>query len=385
MLTQPALTGVCRFFEKNSSTHVFLLAAILFMVLQASPAQAANILVVTGTDSIAIQAGNVLNTELTMGGNTVTVANTGVPVSLAGFTQIYDTRYGNTPAFTSGEMSQYLAFLNAAAGNTIFMMGENQGFNSRNAPINQFIALAGGGTIAAPASSSTRSETVNSPFTGTGANAISTITYAACGLVTSPGTGAFASSESGGGCAIFFGPGTLANATGGSFVVVYDVNFIATAPTGGAAVNEVAFRKNLEAFVAAPSVGTPPTPSTTVTSISPNTGPAVGGTAVTITGTGFTGATAVTFGSAAAAFTINSATSITATSPVVLGGTVDITVTAGGTTSPTSAADQFTFVNYQLSRGTPTLGEWAMLGLTFLLGGAGYLSMRRAAAGRSIV
>ena len=54
----------------------------------------------------------------------------------------------------------------------------------------------------------------------------------------------------------------------------------------------------------------------TVTSLSPTSGPATGGTAVTITGTGFTGATAVTFGgTAATAFTVNSATSITATSP----------------------------------------------------------------------
>ena len=46
-------------------------------------------------------------------------------------------------------MSQYLAFLNAAAGNTIFLMGENSGpsFATRNTAISQFIALAGGGTI----------------------------------------------------------------------------------------------------------------------------------------------------------------------------------------------------------------------------------------------
>ena len=38
----------------------------------------------------------------------------------------------------------------------------------------------------------------------------------------------------------------------------------------------------------------------TVTSVSPNSGPAAGGTSVTITGTNFTGATAVTFGGTAA-------------------------------------------------------------------------------------
>jgi hypothetical protein len=81
-----------------------------------------------------------------------------------------------------------------------------------------------------------------------------------------------------------------------------------------------------------------------VTGVSPNTGPAAGGTSVTVTGTGFTGASAVNFGgSPATSFTVNSDSSITATSPEEEGGTVDITVTTKGGTSPTGSADQFTF------------------------------------------
>jgi uncharacterized membrane protein len=64
---------------------------------------------------------------------------------------------------------------------------------------------------------------------------------------------------------------------------------------------------------------------------------------VGITGTGFSGATAVKFGaSSAKSFTVNSAISITAVSPKGKG-TVDITVTTPGGTSATSAADQFTY------------------------------------------
>jgi len=232
----------------------------LLAICGIAPVQAANILIVAGTNGLAQTAANVLNADLG-GTNTVTIVNTGVPASLAGFTQIYDVRYNNSPAFTAGEMNQYLAFLNAAPGNTLFLMGENTGFNARNTPINQFIALAGGGTIAAPATTSVASEVVAAQFRTP--NAITTVTFAACGLVTTSGTGAFASKEATGGCSLFFGTGALANAPQGALVVVYDVNFIATAPDGGA-VNEIPFRLNLEHFVSAP----PPAPVTATPTLS---------------------------------------------------------------------------------------------------------------------
>ncbi|SEG94827.1 IPT/TIG domain-containing protein [Actinacidiphila yanglinensis] len=73
----------------------------------------------------------------------------------------------------------------------------------------------------------------------------------------------------------------------------------------------------------------------TLTSIAPSQGPASGGTTVVLTGTGLTGATAVTFGSSpAASFTVNSATQITAVTPAGTG-TVACTVTGPGGTSNT--------------------------------------------------
>src|SRR5262249_38989195 len=81
----------------------------------------------------------------------------------------------------------------------------------------------------------------------------------------------------------------------------------------------------------------------TVANVNPNTGPTSGGTSVTITGTNFSGATAVSFGSnAAGSFTVNSATQITATSPAGVG-TVDVTVTTEGGTSAISSGDRFTY------------------------------------------
>lgn len=69
----------------------------------------------------------------------------------------------------------------------------------------------------------------------------------------------------------------------------------------------------------------PPLP--VVASISPDRAPATGGTAVTVTGTDFLGTTAVTFGGAAAAFTVVDNQTITATVPAQPAGTVPVAVT----------------------------------------------------------
>ena len=62
--------------------------------------------------------------------------------------------------------------------------------------------------------------------------------------------------------------------------------------------------------------GPPPPPALTITSISPDRGPAAGGTLVTITGTKLEGATAVDFGGVSAmSFTVLSPTTITAVTP----------------------------------------------------------------------
>ncbi|HEV7530002.1 MAG TPA: S8 family serine peptidase [Solirubrobacteraceae bacterium] len=81
-----------------------------------------------------------------------------------------------------------------------------------------------------------------------------------------------------------------------------------------------------------------------ITGVTPNSGPAAGGTSVMITGANLSRATAVKFGSNnAATFKINSPTSITATSPAGAG-TVDVTVTTSGGTSATGAGDHFTYI-----------------------------------------
>jgi hypothetical protein len=98
----------------------------------------------------------------------------------------------------------------------------------------------------------------------------------------------------------------------------------------------------------------PAAPAPTVTGITPAAGPVAGGTTVTVTGTGFTDATGVSFGQVAAQnLTVASDTQLTVTSPqAAAAGTVGVTVTTPAGTSPTSQADHFT---YELATPAPTV------------------------------
>jgi phosphodiesterase/alkaline phosphatase D-like protein len=82
-----------------------------------------------------------------------------------------------------------------------------------------------------------------------------------------------------------------------------------------------------------------------VTKVKLNKGSAGGGTAITITGTNLSGATAIKFGASnAASFTVNSSTSISAVTPAAPGGKVDVTVTTPGGTSAVNTKDRFQFL-----------------------------------------
>ena len=84
-------------------------------------------------------------------------------------------------------------------------------------------------------------------------------------------------------------------------------------------------------------------PAPRVTGLSPTAGSTLGGATVTISGSGFSGASAVTFGTtAAASFSVSSAGKIVATAPAGTG-TVDVTVTTRAGTSATSAADRYSY------------------------------------------
>jgi IPT/TIG domain len=114
----------------------------------------------------------------------------------------------------------------------------------------------------------------------------------------------------------------------------------------------------------------PPTPQ--VTGAVPSIGPSGGGTSVVVTGSGFTGATAVNFGSNLSTNVIvNSDTQITAVSPPGTG-TVAITISTPGGVTATSAAAQFAYAPLPQVDSADTLQGPIAGGTPVLLKGSGF-------------
>jgi uncharacterized protein YciI len=168
----------------------------------------------------------------------------------------------------------------------------------------------------------------------------------------------------------FFAPPTVSSVspntgitTGGTSVTIAGTNFAsgATVKFGSASATNVAVvsTTSITATTPAGAVGTVTvsvtvngltgnltngftystlSPAPTVTSVSPNSGPATGATSVTVTGTNFASGAIVTFGGAAATHVVvSSSTTITATTPAHTAGAVAVAVTNTGSQTGTLA------------------------------------------------
>jgi hypothetical protein len=123
------------------------------------------------------------------------------------------------------------------------------------------------------------------------------------------------------GATVTFG-GTAAT----NVVVVNSTSITATTPAGAGAVTVTVTNPSGQSgsLASAFTYIAPPM----VSSVAPNNGPTVGGTAVTITGTNFAAGATVTFGGAAATnVAVVNSTTITATTPAHAAGAVTVTVT----------------------------------------------------------
>ncbi len=153
--------------------------------------------------------------------------------------------------------------------------------------------------------------------------------------------------------------GTAVTITGANFAAGATVTFGGTAATNVVVVTNTSITATTPAHAAGAVTVTVTNPGgqsgslasgftyiaqPTVTSVSPNSGPTAGGTAVTITGTNFAAGATVTFGGTAATnVVVVSSTSITATTPAGSAGAVTVTVTNPGPQSG-SLTNGFTYV-----------------------------------------
>ncbi|WP_313545212.1 IPT/TIG domain-containing protein [Leifsonia aquatica] len=148
--------------------------------------------------------------------------------------------------------------------------------------------------------------------------------------------------------------GTPVTITGSGFTGATGVTFDGTPGVGFSVVNDTTItvaspahaEGPVDVIVQAPVGDSAPAtftylPLPVITGVAPANGPETGGTAVTITGTGFTGTTGVTFGGTPATdVTVVDDTTITATTPAHAPGAVDVVVT---TPAGPSEPGDFTF------------------------------------------
>ena len=203
-------------------------------------------------------------------------------------------------------------------------------------------------TATAPAGTGTVDVTVTTP-NGTSAISVNDqYTYADAPTVTSLSP---AAGKTSGGNTVTINGTNLTGATAVKFgttsatglMAVSSTQITATAPAGTGTVHVTVTTPNGTSTTSASDQYTY-TDLPAVTGVAPNSGPAGGGTSVTITGTNLTGASAVKFGvNSATGVNVVSSTQITATAPAGTG-TVHVTVTTINGTSTTSASDQYTYV-----------------------------------------
>ncbi len=200
---------------------------------------------------------------------------------------------------------------------------------------NQITAITPVGTIG----------TTSVQIVGPGGTATGSFTYSVSAptiTALSPSAG----TTSGGNTVVITGTNLLAATSvsfGGTAALSYTVNSATqiTAVAPARAVGAVTLTITTPGGSATATYTYSTTP--TITGLSPLTGTTSGGVAVTITGTNFTGATAVTFGGInASSFVINSASQITAVAPARAAGGVTVDVIAPGGTA--RAAQVFTYV-----------------------------------------
>ena len=223
------------------------------------PAHADNVLIIHGQSTSSEPATTQADMDNwpvvcnAQGQHTITYADT-PPASLSGYQQIWDIRFSNSSPLTAGDMTAYAAAL--SSGTSLFVMGENGSFMTRNNSLFQFVDQVGGGQLTFD-SGADSTQTVHAPLD---ANGLTSITFPASGNASAVGlTGIMATvaDNTGTSGSTFVWPhGTLTSAPAGKLTMVLDVNFMM--PTWASGGNGQLFA-NLCEFMAVPPVQAVPT------------------------------------------------------------------------------------------------------------------------------
>ena len=275
---------------------------------------------VPSVSSLSVSSGS------TAGGDSVTISG-------VNFSGVMDVRFGGvSAAFTSNGDNSISATTPAHVSGLVDVTVVGPAGTSTSGSADQFTFNAASGL-----------PTVSSLGTTSGPTGGGTaVTLTGTGFLTTTG--------------VSFGS---ANAT--SFSITSDTSLTALTPPGTGSVTVSV--TNASGVSAATGAFSYQATAPTVSGLSLGTGPATGGSSITILGANLNGASAVKFGSVAAtSFTINSPTSITAVAPTQAAGTVQVTVTTPNGTSATSGASQFQYVSASaptVTAVTPAFGPMA--------------------------
>ncbi|MFT4279352.1 MAG: IPT/TIG domain-containing protein [Rhodopseudomonas sp.] len=322
---------------------------------------------ISGTNLAGVTSVTVGGASATLGTNTATSILITTPSGTAGARDVVVTTAGGSVTSTGGYTyvaSPTISAITpnsgpAAGGTSVTITGTN---------LSGVTAVTVGGATATLGTNTATSIVITTPAGTAGARDV--VVTTAGGAATSTGGFTYIAAATVTAITPAVGP-----TSGGTFVTISGTNLTgATAVTiGGAAATGVTVvnATTITATTPAHAAGTVDvvvtTPggtgtgtglysyvsSPTVSSISPASGPSAGGTSVTITGSNFTGATAVSFGGAAAtAFSVTSATTITATTPAHGAGAVDVTVT-----TPSGSSTGAGLFSYIVSATTTTLAS----------------------------
>ena len=329
------------------------------------PAGGGTSVTVTGTNFVwpaTVDFGSVPSASVTVSGPTSITAT--APAGAAGVVDVTVTTPGGTSPTGSADRFTYIPAPAvsgvsppdgpATGGTSVTIAGSNLGGATAvdfGATVASFTVNSATQIIAtAPArSAGVIDVTVTTPGGTSPTGSADRFTYFAPPTVTgvSPATGydpggttvTVMGTNLSGATAVDFG-----GAAATSFSVTSATSLTATAPPGSVGMVDVTVTTQGGTSPTGPSDRFTYLPAPTVTGVSPTSGYIEGGTTVTVTGTNFSGATAVALGHTDVSFVVVSPTEITFTTPVGAAGTLDVTVADPSGTSATGPADRFTYV-----------------------------------------